>query len=223
MNLSYHSSGMRNVKRELKQYPFKDIINAFENLDFSNKIFIDEYFKYAEGLKKIYSLITGQYTVYHNQYDFNVFEKKLQKKFPNNDLIDSIIMSNYKTYFENWNKKQKLEQEHQKKIQKQIKKEKEILKICNQHDHNLRNSQYRQDLIKKLQKFDMKKRIEYIANDTQHGIKFYPSILIVEAKNSFDIFDINILKKLHKKLNIVKKQGPWRRFKQELNAYLRKI
>jgi hypothetical protein len=209
--------GMMDVKRELKKYSFEDIIEAFESLDFNNEILMK---KYSDGLKKLYSLITGQYTVYYNRYDFNIFENKLRNNFPYNYFANSLIASNDKRYWKNWKYRQKLEKEEQEKLKKQRQKEKEILKKIYQTDHELRNSQYRKNLIEKLKKLDTKERVEYIANDTKHGIKFYPSVLIIEAKNAFNEFDIDILKKLQRKLTGIKKYGPWSGFKRELNYYI---
>lgn len=208
--------GVMDVKKELKKYSFKDIIEAFENIDFNEKT-LDR--QKIDDLSNIYALITGQYTVYSEKYDFKSFEDNLQNNFPNNNFVESLIWSNSKEscrgsgYISRENKKFRL-------IRQQ--KEKEILKKFNQKEHNLRNSQYRKDLIEKLAKLDIEERIKYIANDKLHGIKFYPSILIIDAKNSFNSFDIDDLKKLQQKIHpSLKRRGPWSKFKEELYIYLK--
>lgn len=204
--------GMRDARQELDKYAIEDMIEAIGSMDFNDHDLYRSPGFLCTRLRMIYSYITID-----NIPEFAILEDKLRRDFPDNDFITDLISSNIHTHWEN----QKLEEKNQKirKIQRQ--EERELLKKCNQKDHNLRRSQYRKDLIKKLEELNIEKRMEYIAHDTHHCIKFYPSILIIEAKESFNEFDKDILKKLLQKLQSSShRRGPWSRFKLQLLSYM---
>jgi len=85
--------GMMDVKKELQKYSFKEIIDSYESLDFENDILCEEY---QEEIKKIYSFLTANNTVYNTEYDFNEFEESLTIKYPNNLLVGSLILKSNK-------------------------------------------------------------------------------------------------------------------------------
>ncbi len=246
--------GMINVKKELQKYSFEEIIKSYETLDFKNNILCK---RYIQELKKIYSLITGRYTVYNALFDFNKLDEKLTKKYPKNLLVGSLISSNNKSnyklsaYWWGIEKKNRIlkkleklnwrttyiklaikdfeyhynyicEKFHKKKTQNTNEIVKNLIKKRNQKDHSLRGSQYRIDLIEKLEQLNIQQRLEYLANDVKHGIKFYPSVLVVEAENILGSFSIITLKKLLLKLqNTRARYGPWSRFQKSLDYYIR--
>lgn len=206
--------GMKDVKDELKDYSFKEIIKAFESLDFDNDILCE---KYIIELKMIYSLITGQGTVYKEEYNFRVLEDKIRNNSPNNSLICSLISSNDKAYWENWREEQKVKEDKEEKLLEERKQHREAVKKLQARDNKLRGSKYQLDLIEDINKLETKEIFEYLANDTEHTIKFYPSSLLSKAENSFSDIDEEILKKILKKLVDVKiKHGPWKWVKNKL-------
>jgi len=206
--------GMRDVKNELKNYSFEEIIKAFESLDFDNNILCE---KYSIELEKIYSLITGQYTVYRRDYNFKILEDNIRNNYPNNLLIRSLISSNDKVYWKKWREKQKIKEDLEKHLLEERKKHREEVKKLRAKDNKLRGSKYQLDLIEDIKKLEIKEIFEYLANDTKHTIKFYPSSLLSKAENSFNDIDEEILEKILKKLVDVKiKHGPWKWVKNKI-------
>ena len=97
-NGSCGTCGMSDVKNELKKYHINEIIDSFKNLDFENK----KVQKNIVGLKKLYSLITGPYTVWHNQDKVDEFREFLKLNKDDNPYIEQLQESDYKIYWENW-------------------------------------------------------------------------------------------------------------------------
>lgn len=198
--------GMMDVKRELKKYSFEDIIEAFRDLDYNDNVA-----EHREGLYKIYSLITGDNTVYTENFNFLDFEKKLKEKYPNNAIVSALIFSNYYTYWENWSLRQKKYEKEAKLYRQLKKKEREENKAAREKDNTLRGSQYQKDLISTIKSMSMKERFTHIANDTIHTLKFYPAILLLEGNYDFKKIDTRILEKIFKKFSAIKaRKSPWR-------------
>jgi hypothetical protein len=210
--------GMQDVKSELKNYRLKDVIVAIETFDFENETLCR---KYITDLQKIYSLVTGKYSVYLEKYSFFEFEKNLKNNFQDNQFVECLLEANYNTYWRKW----KIQREAKELIEQRLSSDRELRiekrKKLAQSDNKLRNSQYRTGLIEQLSKMRIEQRLDYLANDIKHTIKFYPSILVIEAEDKLPDFDITILKRLYQKLVDSKVGiGPWRRFKKKLREYI---
>lgn len=209
--------GMIDVKTYLSKYQFEEIMQNFKDYDYSN-ISINRV--YASGLQKIYSLLTG-YTIFNNEFDFSEFEQDLINRYPNNHFVKSLINCNSVTYWVQRRIDRNLAEEIRTKqvVENRLRKEK--LKAMAQNDHQLRKTEYRDDLIRKLFQMNIYDKIEYFANNYKHLMKFYPSILAMEAINSFKDFDKIYLETIYQKLCDLKfRQGPWKKFKKELRWFL---
>lgn len=205
--------GMEDVKNYLAQYKIDEIIRSFEEYDYEN--IVSERSYYFIGLKKIYSLLTN----YYEEFDFGSFEQRLSKLYPENIYAQEVISSNYNTYWDAWEKKQIQKEIDQKEYAQWFKKTVIIRKADIQNDHQLRKSQYRKDLIQKLFELDIKKRVSHIANDREHEIKFYPSLLILEKKEEWGSCNIDDLKQIYRKA-LDARRGPWSVAKKILKTYL---
>lgn len=211
--------GMRDVKTYLSEYQFEEIMENFKEYDYTNNS-IDPIYK--SGLQKIYSLLTG-FTIFKNKFDFSEFENQLIYRYPNNHFVKSLINCNSVTYWKQWKIRQELAEEIRAKkiLENRLRREK--LKLVVQNDHKLRKTEYRDELIKKLFQMNIYDRMEYFANDDKHTMKFYPSILAMEAINNFKDFDKIYLETIYQKLCDLKfRQSPWKKFKKALRWFLGK-
>ena len=210
--------GMTDVKNFFKQFEFQNIIALYKNLDY---IHLNLNYNEIEGLKKIYSLLTSNYTVFNNDFDFKKFEEELNEKYPNSDLLKNLFLSNNMTYWKSW----KEEQNNRKQIEldKTLDREIEMEKytMMKSKDKSLQNSDYRKNLIDNLKSKNIDFIIEYLAEDEEHTIKFYPSVLVVTAEDRLELFNRNHLQKINNKLSFFDvRKSPWKRFKKKLRWYL---
>ncbi len=211
--------GMMSVKKELKKYTFEEIIQGFDQIDYNNDLLCA---KYITALEKIYSLITSRNTICKTkEYSFKTFEIQLRTRYPNNYYVDSLINSNSITYWHKWEQKQRIRQNEQMHLATERKARLEIVKKSRQEDHLLRGSDYHINLIKKIERLNIKQRVEYLAYDNKHTIKFYPSVLLSEIKTSFnEINTVTLQILLDKILEVKVKIGPWRWVKREIRKVL---
>lgn len=211
--------GMMSVKKELKKYTFEEIIQGFNQIDYNNEPLC---IKYITALEKIYSLVTSHHTIYKTKdYSFKVFETLLRTRYPNNYYVDSLINSNSITYWHKWEQKQRQRQNEQMCLAKERKTRLDRVKKLRQEEHLLRGSDYHINLIKKIERLNIKQRVEYLAYDNKHTIKFYPSVLLSEIKTSFnEINTVTLQILLDKILEVKVKIGPWRWVKREIRKVL---
>ena len=210
--------GMQDVKRYLENYSFAQILNAFETYDYCKYISFDT----EDGIKKLYSLITGNYyePAKQSNFDFVEFEKRLLEKHPRCPFVRSVTFSNEKSYSEAWIKS--LASYEQNLLeQNAIHNEKKYKYRQKAYDeHFLRSSQYRKELVSRLFDMNLSERINYLADDEIHTIKFYPAYLVRDAIGNLEKFDEQKLKIIYKKMSYLKsRNGPWSRFKQNLQVF----
>ena len=94
--------GMMDVKDELKKYDIDDIIDGFEELDFED----NEIRENIVGLEKLYSLMSGPYTVWNAKSKIHRLGISLKSKAYKDPYLMRILASDYDTYWTKWEKNQ---------------------------------------------------------------------------------------------------------------------
>ncbi len=209
--------GMMDVKSELKKYSIDEIIESFKELNFKES----DVKKNIVGLEKLYSLMTGPYTVWNAQYKINELEVFFESKKDKNLYISRILASDYDTFWTKWKEnnilrkaRSKAREDKEQAIAKQRKKYIAQLKANNKED---RENGMRDVLIDKLNKMTTYEKLILMSNDTRHTVKYYPGNIACETIPEY----INMLSSkqyegLRKLFDMpVKGPSPWASFKKK--------
>jgi len=206
--------GMKDVKNELKKYSIDEIIIGFKNLDFKDR----EVQKYIVSLEKLFSLMTGPYTVWHNQNKLKDLKEFLRSKQNDSRYIERLLASDYKTFWDNWNLQQ-LEWEKELKTQVvRAKERREFESSLIRNDIKDRKNGQREKLIENLNGMTSYDKLLVMVNDIRHSPKFYPTNMAyqitAEDIKKLDSIQHNKLRKMFSKY--IKRQIPWGRFRKKL-------
>ena len=209
--------GMMDVKNELKKYNIDKIIEAFEELNFEDTDVTEN----IVGLEKLYSLMTGPYTVWNAKSKINRLNMSLKSKEYDHPYLSRILASDYNTYWTEWEAKskenQKLFEAQENKRQELGKKRKEYIAQLKENDKRDRENGTRDILIDKLNKMTTYDKLVLMAEDTEHTCKFYPGNIAYDTIPEY----INMLSSTHyeglRKLfdMHVKGPSPWATFKKK--------
>lgn len=209
--------GMMDVKNELKKYNIDKIIEAFEELNFEDTDVAEN----IVGLEKLYSLMTGPYTVWNAKSKINRLNISLNSKEYDHPYLSRILASDYNTYWTKWEAKskenQKLFEAQENKRQELGKKRKEHIAHLKENDQRDRKNGTRDILIEKLNKMTTYDKLVLMAEDTEHTCKFYPGNIahetIPEYINMLNDKQYEGLCKLFEMP--VKGPSPWASFKKK--------
>jgi len=204
--------GMMDVKNELKKYGIDEIVESFENLDFEDR----EVQKYIVGLEKLFSLMTGPYTVWNDRNKIKELRELLKSKENDNPYIERLQASDYKTFWDNWSLQQI---EWEKELEAQIvraKDRREFESGLIKNDIEDRKNGLREKLIEKLNGMSSYDKLLVMVNDARHSPKFYPTNMTNQITDEdikkLDSSQYNQLCSMFSKY--IKGKTPWGRFRK---------
>lgn len=204
--------GMAEVKNELNKYTIDEIVDGFKNLDFENK----EVQKNIVGLEKLFSLMTGPYTVWNDRGSIEALKDFFKSNKNTNPYIKRLKTSDYKTFWDNWSLQQ---HEWEKGLDDQVTRAKERGEFESsliKNDVEDRNSGLREKLIEQLNEMTIYEKLVFMSNDTKHTPKYYPgNIAYHTTQEDIDKLDSNQYENISKMFNMyIKGNSPWGKFKK---------
>ena len=215
-NGSCSTCGMMDVRNELKKYNIDEIINSFKNLDFDDI----EVQKRMVGLKKLYSLMTGPYTVWNAQDKINELKVFLESEIDKNPYISSLLESDHDTYWTKWEENRILSEARSKTLENKeqsiAKQRKQYISQLKANDKEDRENGSRDKLIDKLNKMTTYEKLVLMSNDTRHTVKYYPgNIARGTIPEYISMLSSKQYEGLRKLLDMpVKGPSPWATFKR---------
>ena len=205
--------GMQDVKNELKKYNIDDIIESFKELNFEDTDVAEN----IVGLEKLYSLITGPYTVWYTHNKINKLRIFWESKEYKHPYLLRLLASDHDTYWAKWQEKQDKLEVQENKRQELGRKRKEHIAQLKENDKKDRANGMRDILIDKLNKMTTYEKLILMSEDTEHTCKFYPGNIVHETIPEY----INMLSDkqyegLCKLFDMhVKGPSPWATFKKK--------
>jgi len=213
--------GMVDVKNELKKYSIDEIVSDFEDLDFED----EEIQKYIIGLEKLFSLMTGPYTVWDNRNKVDDLKEFLKSKQNENRYIERLLASDHKTFWDNWHLQQLAWEKELKTQVVRAKERREFESSLIKNDIEDRKNGQREKLIEELNGMTSYNKLLVMANDTRHSPKFYPTSMAYQITDAdikkLDSTQYIRLRKMFSKY--IKRQTPWGRFRKNLSKHKGKI
>ncbi len=209
--------GMIDVKNELKKYNIDDIVESFKELNFNESAVK----KNIVGLEKLYSLLTGPYTVWNAKNKINKLRIFLESQEDKHPYLLRILASDYDTYWTKWEENYILREARSKaredKEQAIAKQRKKYIAQLKENDKKDRTNGMRDVLINKLDEMTTYEKLILMSEDTEHTCKFYPGNIVHDTIPEYiDMLSDEQYRGLYKLFDMhVKGPSPWSTFKKK--------